>query len=124
MIIAILGALISVVIAIIGAALSIRGSIILQNRKLKEEHYVNYVESLHTLCAENSEQSIKNYTFARDRLFIVADEKVVNAILEYEKNGTGKAPELHDHYLTKLVLAIRNDLKIKDKNYPAILFKK
>ena len=120
--ISIIGALTAILVSLIGAFLANRNSIVLQGRKLKEEHYIGYIESLHNLASDNNKpEFIKKYTFARDKMFIIADEKVIMKMFEYEKNvGTEK----HDYYLTELIKAIRQDLKINNKNLPLIHLKK
>lgn len=123
--IAVIGALVSISISIVGALLSINNSITLKTRELREDHYVRYVEALHNLASnDKSDEYQCDYTFARDKLFIIASENVVKSILDYEEKGVGKENLLHDEYLTKVIRAIRNDLKIKDKNFPTIYLKK
>ena len=125
LLISIVGAATAIVVSIIGAWLANRNSIILQTRKLKEEHYVAYIEALHNLMAENSNQeSTKDYVFARDKLFLIANEEVIKRMMTYEHETAGKQNDLHDHYLTELIKAIRVDLQIKDENFPNIYFKK
>ena len=125
LIIAIIGAISAIIIAIIGAILSYRHNNALQVLKLKEEHYVSYIEALHNLCVYNTDKEyISKYTYCRDKLLIVGSEDVVKAILLYEEEGVGKTNELHDKYITDIVINIRKDLKIKDKQYPNIYFKK
>lgn len=124
-IISVLGAISAVIVAVIGAVLSNRNSNMLQLRKLKEEHYISYIESLHNLAANNnSRDAISKYTYHRDKLLIVGSEEVVKCILKYENEAVGKEPNLHDEFLTDIVKAIRRDLKIKDKSYPKIHLKK
>ena len=124
-IISVLGAISAIIVAIIGAILSNKNSNMLQLRRLKEEHYISYIESLHNLAANNSSQdAISKYTYHRDKLLIVGSEDVVKNILEYENKTVGKESSLHDKYLTNIVKAIRKDLKIKDKSYPHIYLKK
>lgn len=125
MIIAILGATSAILVSVIGAFFTYRNSNMLQLRKLKEEQYVSYIEALHNLGAQNSNQdAVTQYTYHRDRLLIIGSEQVVESILRYENEAVGKENELHDKYLTDIVKAIRKDLKIKDKNYPCIYLKK
>ena len=82
--ISIIGAIFSVIIAIIGALLVNWNNLKIQTRKLKEDHYVNYMESLHNLASSNKDTGlIKKYTFYRDKLFIIASESVICAMLEY-----------------------------------------
>lgn len=125
MLIAISGAVISIVIAIISAILARHNDIALQTRRLKEEHYISFIESLHSLMSLNdSQKNIAEYTKYRDKLFIVASEEVVSTILDYENIAVGKTNEMHDEYLTKIIKAIRKDLHIHDKNFPVIGFKR
>lgn len=125
MIISVLGAMSAIIVAVIGAILSNRNSNMLQLRKLKEEHYISYIESLHNLAANNSSKdAISKYTYHRDKLLIVGSEEVVKSILRYENEAVGKEDDLHDEFLTNIVKAIRQDLKIKDKNFPQIYLKK
>ncbi len=63
--IAILGAVASIAIACIGALMANRNSIILQTRKLREDHYIGYIEALHNLAANNKTiGSLKTFFFA------------------------------------------------------------
>ncbi len=122
--ISILGAFSAIFVSVIGAWLANRNSMILQTRKLKENHYVAYIEALHNLAAENSKKATTNYVFARDKLFLIASENVIRKMLKYEEEAVGKPNNLHDKYLTELIKSIRSDLKLKDKNFPGIYLKK
>ena len=123
--ISIIGALAAITVSVIGAYLANRNSIVLQTRKLKEEHYVAYFEALHDMAAENeNKELVKKYVFARDKLFLIANEKVIKSMLLYEEDAVGKQNILHDEYLTNLVKEIRKDLKIQDKDFPKIYLKK
>lgn len=123
--ISIFGAFTAIIVSIIGARLANRNSVILQTKKLKEEHYVAYIEALHYLAGDNTNrETIKNYVFARDKLFLIASEDVVKKMLKYEEEAVGKENELHDKFLTELIKEIRKDLKIVDKDFPRIYLKK
>ncbi len=123
--ISVLGAMTAIIVAVIGAILSNKNSNTLQLRKLKEEHYMQYFEALHSLASQNSSRdAMAKYTYCRDKMLIVGSEEMVRSVLKYENEGVGKAKELHDKYLTDIVKAIRKDLNIKDKNYPDINLKK
>jgi hypothetical protein len=125
LLISIIGALTAVVVSLIGAKLANRNSVILQIRKLKEEHYISYIEALHDLAAENENQEcMKNYVFARDKLFIIASEDIIKKMIEYETNGVGKPNDLHDKYLTNLIISIRKDLKLRSNDFPQVYFKR
>ncbi len=123
-VVAIIASLFSICVAIFGAVFINLNNVKLQTRKLKEEHYVRYIESVHNLAEDNkSIQALKEYTFHRDKMFIVASEKVVKAMLEYENVAVSKNSSEHNKYLTRLVMAIRKDLSIRDKSYPEIYLK-
>lgn len=124
-IISFIGATTAVTVSIFGALLANRNSIILQTRKLKEQHYVAYIEALHNLVSEvKNKELIKSYVLARDKLFLIASEEVIKRMLLYEEEAVGKDNDLHDKYLTELIKEIRKDLKIKDRNFPTIYLKK
>ena len=125
LLISIMGAISAIAVSFIGAWLANRNTIILQTRKLKEDHYVAYIEALHNLMAENSnKESTKDYVFARDKLFLIANEEVIKKMMVYEHETAGRQNDLHDYFLTELIKAIRIDLQIKDENLPNIYFKK
>lgn len=119
--IALIGAVISVIIAVLGAVLSLRSNIVLKNRALKESYYTRYIGALHNLASDNkSSQALADYTKVRNEILIIANEQVVNALLVYEEKAVGKTCDRHDEYLTTLIEAIRRDLGLKDKNFPRI----
>jgi hypothetical protein len=122
--ISIIGALSAITVSILGAWYANRNNIVLQTRKLKEDHYISYIEALHDLVSNNDGKDvIKKYVFARDKLFIIASEDVVKKIMLYEEKGVGEANSLHNAFLTEIVKSIRKDLKITDENFPEIYFK-
>ncbi len=124
-VVAIIAGLFSICVAIFGSVFINISNTKLQTRKLKEEHYVRYLEAVHNLAEDNSSvNALKEYTLHRDKMFIVANENVIKAMLAYENKAVGISNKLHDEYLTLLVIEIRKDLKIKDKNFPTIYLKK
>ncbi len=123
-VVAIIAGLFSICVAIFGAVFININNLKMQTRKLKEEHYVRYLEAVHNLAEDNKNvQALKEYTLHRDKMFIVASEKVVKAMLEYEDIAVGKNSKDHDKYLTLLVIEIRKDLSIRDKSFPQIYLK-
>ena len=121
LVIAIIGAVISISVAMLGAILSLRSNIVLKNRTLKEDYYTQYIAAVHDLASSNkSSAALANYAKARDKLLIIADEQMVDALLVYEEKAVGKPCDRHDEYLTILIKAIRGDLRLKDKNFPMI----
>lgn len=125
LIISIIGATFAIIVSVVGAILANRNSIILQTRKLKESHYINYVSSLHNLCAYNdNKEIIAEYVKARDILFTVATTEVISRIIEFEHHVDGcKANNNHDKHLTLIIEAIRKDLNLSNKNLPLLYFK-
>ncbi len=123
--ISIVGAISAIVVSLVGAWLTNRNSIILQNRKLKEEYYSEYLEALHNLLSENKNITfLKAYTLARTNLFLIGNETVIKQLLIYEEKTVGKETKLHNKYLTQLIISIRKDLNIKDKEFPEVYFQK
>ena len=122
--ISILGALVAITVSVIGAWLANRNNIILQTRKLKEEHYVSYMEAVHNHAANNNTETLGRYVFVRDKLFLIASENVIKKMLLYEENGIGQEEGIHDRYLTDLIKEIRVDLKLKDRDFPRVYLKK
>lgn len=125
--ISIIGALVAISVSILGAFLANKNSITLQTRKLKEDHYIQYMEALQYLAANNSGKTeLAHYTTARNKLFLIASEDVIIKLLKYEEKGVGKDIDvsLHDKYLTALYKAIRDDLDLKNKDLPLLRLKK
>lgn len=124
MLISILGAVSAIIVSLAGAWLANRNSISLQTRKLKEEHYIIYIEALHYLIADNNDENIGKYIFARDKLFLIANEDVIKKMIIFEESTSKKTDlKLHDALLTDLVRSIRKDLQLKDRDFPQIYFK-
>lgn len=124
-VISIIGALTAVIVALIGTLLSYRHTNKIEILKLKEEHYISYIQALHNLAANNDNKTcIRDYTYYRDKILIVASENVIKALLSYEENAVGKTNIMHDEYLTNLIKLMRKDLKIKDREFPTIYLKK
>lgn len=122
--VAIIAGLFSICVAIFGAIFLNVNNLQMQTRKMKEEHYVRYLEAVHNLAEDNKNiKALKEYTLHRDKMFIVASEKVVRAMLEYEETAVGKNSNEHDKYLTALIIEIRKDLNIRDKTFPQVYLK-
>ena len=98
--ISLIGATVAIIVSVIGAILANKNNITLQTRKLKEEHYIAYIEALHNLASNNDELTVKEYTFQRDKLFLIASEDVIRKMIIYENEGINKTSDIHDKYLT------------------------
>ncbi len=119
--IAIIGAVASITAVMFGAVYVNSKNIHMQNRKLKEGHYINYFQAIHNLAKDSkNEIFLEEYALSRNKLFIIASEDVVKSILTYENEAVGKASNFHDQYLTNVAIYIRKDLKIRSKNFPTI----
>jgi hypothetical protein len=117
--ISLVGAGSAIIVSIISALFIKNNSIILESRKLKENNYVKYIESLHNLAYDNNNKEFVNsYAFHRNMMFIIANKTVIINVLNYEANS--KDVEKHDKNFTELIKSIRKDLKIKDKDFPLI----
>ena len=98
--ISIIGAIVAIIVSVLGAILANKNTIILQTRKLKEEHYIAYIEALHNYAASdiNDKDALKNYVYMRDKLLLIANEKVIIKLLEFEDKGVGKTTDLHNKF--------------------------
>lgn len=119
--ISIFGALTAVAVSVISALLANRNSISLQTRKLKEDHYIDFIEACHNNGAHND---IEGYTLARDKMFLIAKEIVIKKLLDFESKGIGQEAEKHDYYLTEMIKEIRKDLGLRDNDFPQISLQK
>ena len=126
--ISIIGAIVAIIVSVLGAILANKNTIILQTRKLKEEHYIAYIEALHNYAASdiNDKDALKNYVYMRDKLLLIANEKVIIKLLEFEDVIISAASKglPHNKYLTELLKAIRKDLKLGYKSLPILCLKK
>ncbi|MHA7059406.1 hypothetical protein ACWGOQ_0019420 [Aquimarina sp. M1] len=112
--ISIVGALSAVIVSLIGAWRANKNSILLQTRRLKEEHYIKYIEALPNNIEHNNEKSLADYVFTRDKLFIIASEDILKNLIKYEDEGIDKNLD-HDIHLTELIKSIREDLDLTNK---------
>ena len=86
LLISVIGAVSAIAVSIVGAWFANRNNIVLQTRKLKEDHYISYIEALHNLTSDNvSKEATNKYAFAIDKLFLIANQDVVKKILFYEE---------------------------------------
>lgn len=101
LLISIIGALSAITVSLIAALFTNRNNIVLQTRKLKEDHYIAYVEALQNNMGVNeTELTVKEYVFARDKLLVIASEEVIRKLVAYENKGIGQGADNHDLYLT------------------------
>ena len=118
LIISLMGATVAILVSFLGAYFANRNSIILQTRKLKEDHYIAYVEALHNFATDNSNQEYhKKYTFYRDKLLLIASKKVIIALLNFEINMHN---DTNNKYMSLLIKAIRSDLKLSNYKLPIL----
>ncbi|WP_341903074.1 hypothetical protein [Fluviicola taffensis] len=124
LLISILSGAVAITVSIIGAWFANRNSIILQTRKLKEEHYVAFLEALHNLASDNQSTKYgKEYTYARDKLLLIASEDVIKMMILFEAEVRDQN-NLHDECLTELIKSIRKDLRLRDKSFPIVGLRK
>ncbi|MCF6293120.1 MAG: hypothetical protein L3J04_06985 [Robiginitomaculum sp.] len=89
-------------------------------RKIKLELYRNYIFSLSgTLVGESTSKSQREYAIACNNLLLVAPSKVIDLMESHrEKSHKDRTITLEDHdaLLTKLLLAIRKDIGLSNKD--------
>jgi hypothetical protein len=75
-IISLIGSFAAILVAIAGALLTYRNNMALRKKALKEDHYIEYIKSVHNHAAINTQNSLQQYVLSRDKLFIIASEQV------------------------------------------------
>lgn len=110
--------------SIITSWISHRYHIKKQNRGLRESHYIDFLHGLNVLV-NTGDSSL--YSVNRNKLLIIASPEVVKSILELEKyiikcSHDEYTIENQNMYMTKVVKAIREDLKVSVKDFPIIDF--
>ncbi len=118
--ISLLGAVVAISVAILGAILTNRNNIRLQKSKLKEEHYIAYISALHSVATDGNNEDFKNeFTRSRDELMLIANVDVINKLLEYEKS-LNEGPVAQSKAYTNLIKAFRKDLELKNDDLPLL----
>lgn len=125
LIIAIVGALVTVITAILTNFFTKRNQLRFEKRKLKEEYYTNYIKAISAnvlLKAEDGELDD-----AQNRLLLIGSSDVVKALMNFfnhiKPSSSPLSKEEHDVLLTELIKAMRADLygtKTVNKGYPLI----
>ena len=119
--ISLLGAVVAISVAILGAILTNRNNIRLQKSKLKEEHYIAYISALHCVATDAQNEDFKNeFTRSRDELMLIANVDVINKLLEYERTLQNEGPGPQSEAYTNLIKAFRKDLKLKNNDLPLL----
>jgi len=119
-----IGAFVAILVAIASAWLAHKNNLSFQNKKLKGEHYMEFVRALHLLASDNKNSAfMMGYTSTRDNMLLLASEDVISKLFEYE-DSIKSHPEEHDEYLTKLFIAMRRDIGLSSKALPVIKLRK
>ena len=124
-IVAIVGALVAMLTAVITNYLTKKNQLKFEERKLKEEYYTNYVKAISNNVLMKDEHA--ELDDAQYRLILVGSADVVRILMQFHNKIQLSAPpisgEEHDRILTDLVKAMRADLygtkKIND-GYPMV----
>lgn len=124
-IVAIVGAFVTILTAIVTNYLTKRNQLKFEERKLKEEYYTNYVKAISNNVLMKDEHA--ELDDAQNRLILVGSSDVVRILMQFHDKIKLSAPPLsgkeHDRILTDLIKAMRADLygttKIND-GYPTI----
>ncbi len=128
LIIAILSTFTSIMTLIITNYLSKRNQLKFDERKLKEEYYINYVKALSENVLSTDFNSARNsISDAQNKLLLVGSGEVVQNLMIFHDAVKPSSKELtgeeHDLLLTKLIKSMRSDLyndRKVNKHYPVI----
>lgn len=100
-----------------------------EERKLKEAHYINYINAIsNNVISSNTEDSRNKFADCQNKLLLVGSADVVNKLMifhDYIKPPRLEnfSVEVHDQLLTDLIKAMRHDLFLSskvNKKYPNI----
>jgi hypothetical protein len=125
----------AIVISIISNHLNKRSTLRFEERKLKQQYYIEYIQALsENMNNLDSDEATIRSNHAFNNLIVVASSKVIVALYEYNDlqikhlkyNSVENYPEKFIRALTKIVQAMRSDLygnrkRIND-NLPDIYF--
>lgn len=124
-IVAIVGAFVTILTAIVTNYLTKRNQLKFEERKLKEEYYTNYVKAISDNVLMKEEYA--ELDDAQNRLILVGSADVVRILMHFHDRIKPSAPPLrgreHDEILTELIKAMRADLYGTNKiniGYPLI----
>lgn len=129
----------TIIIAIIGASATLFGAALTyyltkklqidkEWRDAKIKHYKVLISSLSDLAVDGTDKNEANMRFALavNTISLVAPQYVVTALMNFHYklkfSNPNKKQENHDSLLIDLLLAIRKDIKISEKDDP-ITFK-
>lgn len=123
--VAIVGALVAILTAVITNYLTKRNQLKFEERKLKEEYYTNYVKAISNNVLMKGEDG--ELDDAQNRLILVGSSEVVRILMQFhdaaKKSAQPISGEEHNKILTNLIKAMRADLygtkKIND-DYPTV----
>lgn len=125
LIIAIVGAFVTVVTAILTNYFTKKNQLRFEERKLKEEYYTNYIKAVSANVLLKGEDG--ELDDAQNRLLLVGSADVVKALMAFFDRIKPSSPPLsgneHDLLLTELVKAMRADLygrKAVNKGFPLV----
>jgi hypothetical protein len=127
--IALIGTATAVITVAITNYYSKKNQLQLEERKLKEEYYLSFLEALSKSAILKTNNIRDNFSDAQNRLLLIASPLVVEKLMIFHKyimpSNIHLHPQLerHDELLRDLLLAMRADLfqnKKVNKNYPEI----
>ncbi|MBU7006440.1 hypothetical protein [Phosphitispora fastidiosa] len=127
-IVAILSAFTTIMTLIITNYFTKRNQLKLDERKLKEEYYTNYIKALsENVLSTDFNKASDSISDAQNKLLLIGSSDVVENLMAFHNAVKPSSPPLtgseHDILLTKLIKSMRVDLfgNIKvNNNYPTI----
>ena len=125
LIVAIVGAFVTVVTAILTNFFTKKNQLRFEERKLKEEYYTNYIKAISANVLMKGEDG--ELDDAQNRLLLVGSTDVVTSLMAFFDKIRPSSPPLsreeHDALLTDLIKAMRADLygtKTVNKGFPQV----
>lgn len=123
-IVSIIGTITTIITIILTNYLSKKNELKFADRKLKENYYLEYINSISNNANYNDTKSVLEENKAFNNLILISSQNVLEKLyafqslrIEHLKNNSIKNyTEEYDRLFTELIKAIRNDLYNKKEN--------
>lgn len=127
-IVSIIGTITTIITIILTNYLSKRNELKFAERKLKENYYLNYINSISNNANYNDTKSVLEENKAFNDLILISSENVLKKLYAFQtlriehlkNNSIENYQEEYDRLFTELIKAIRHDLYNKKEDIPNI----
>ncbi len=127
-IISILGTITTIITIILTNYLSRKNELKFSEKRLKEQYYLKYINSISNNVNYNDTKSVLEENKAFNNLILISSKNVLEKLYDFQSlriehlknHSVLNYNEKYDKLFTELIKAIRNDLYNKTENIPTI----